>query len=74
MSNVLVEQEVEERATRVLSNETILTIAEAHGVSARLNRGRVELLEEAAFNGEWERIWRNASGWTVRDLMAWLGY
>lgn len=58
----------------ILSASSIANLAKAHGINVREVGERVELLEQVARGGRWEDHWVNATGWTIRDLMDWLGY
>ena len=60
----------------ILSVSSIANIASAHGVACRLRCGRLELQGRYTMKtgGPLHDEWVDATGWTIAELMRWLGY
>jgi hypothetical protein len=57
-----------------LSIGSIADIAAKHGVPARLRCGRLELREVSTVEGRAEERWVDVTGWSISELVRWLGY
>ena len=57
-----------------MSIEKVARIAEDHGIEYRITGEKIELLEVYTINGEPGEEWKDATRWTLKDLLWWLGY
>ena len=64
---------VEVARVGALSDATIVSLAEAYGVPARERKGRIELRDDGTIEGRGVSRWVDATGWTLAELLRWLG-